>query len=408
MMKKKKIWICDDRTLDEQPWKEKLEAVPTLLETFDVHVATPHDLVKKAQALEKRRRDARGRDNLIESYAEAEPIDIFDEADILIIDYDLIRLKTELYLTGENIAYLARCYSRCGLIVALNQFEHVAAFDLTLKRHPESFADLNISDQSLDNPGLWCESSAWNEFRPWYWPYLPEALEKFERRIKNLRSSLDESILDYLGFLKSDTSLPRSAIEFLTIADKPSETTFQDFVLSSGSRSPGNGLRRKDKPFSKEAIMRIAAARVAHWLENIVLPGQDILVDAPHLVSRYSSLINGDSKDLNAWNNTASLASYEDIGVEDNAIQHYRFAKQDWLSRPSWFWAEVSNCEDIKEVADPWSAERTDYVFCEDTSRFALRDKTREFLAPLESPFVRRFAKVVEGVSYRPRVRFSM
>jgi hypothetical protein len=101
-------------------------------------------------------------------------------------------------------------------------------------------------------------------------------------------------------------------------------------------------------------------------------------------------------------------------------IQSRRFQQQDWLSRPAWFWNELSKLEEIEEIKNPWSAERPDFVFCEDVSRFLPRQKAREFVADLASPFVRRsvvdpgscsdhkLAEALRGVNYRPEVRFSI
>ena len=79
------FWICDDDRKTEQRWKNKLEDVPTLQETFDISLATAPELVTRANALEKRRKDARDRNDLPDSYSENEVVSIFDDADILII-----------------------------------------------------------------------------------------------------------------------------------------------------------------------------------------------------------------------------------------------------------------------------------------------------------------------------------
>ena len=53
-----------------------------------------------------------------------------------IIDYDLLGSQAEKSptgsLTGEIIAYLVRCFSRCKLIIGLNQYGS-NPFDLTLR-----------------------------------------------------------------------------------------------------------------------------------------------------------------------------------------------------------------------------------------------------------------------------------
>jgi len=72
-------------------------------------------------------------------------------------------------------------------------------------------------------------------------------------------------------------------------------------------------------------------------------------------------------------------------------VSKHLFRKQEWLSRPSWFWSEVSKDENIQEVADPWSTSKPSWVFCEDVSRFRDKKQAREFVADVPSPFVRRF-----------------
>src|SRR5262249_39988350 len=159
------------------------------------------------------------------------------------------------FITGENLAYLARCYSRCGLIVGLNQFG-TNDFDLSLKGHPESCADLNVGGNQISNSGLW--KGKWAGFRPWHWPILPLALRAYQSRIRELKPHLDESIISFLGFSDDDTkSLPASTTEFLGRREDISKITFRTFVSSSG-----NGLRLKDKAYDDEAIARIAAARI--------------------------------------------------------------------------------------------------------------------------------------------------
>lgn len=412
-MSRKKILICDDVRDTERRWQQRLEALPVMKELpFEVDIVEPGDLLKSIRALENRRKEARTREDPAKEYPTDEASEL-DQAGILVVDFDLLELEGSPSVSGEDVAYLARCYSSCGLIVALNQFERGrSTFDLKLRGHPETFADLNIGAPQLDNPGLWSEP--WEGFRPWAWPLLRLALEKSERRIRELSSRLDESILDYLGLLDLEKGLPRSTVEFLTESDTSAKTSFRDFVTKSG-----NGMRRKDKPFSEESIARIAAARVAKWLEYLVLPGQDVFVDAPHLISRYPSLLGDGSDDMDAWNRTTSFESHDKLGLDD-VVQKFCFKQDDWLSRPAWLLNEVSRCEDIEEIADPWSTTWPNWVFCEDISRFLPREATREFVADLPSQFVhrfvvdlrspkgKRFADELEQVVYESRVRLLL
>ncbi len=416
---KKKILIYDDDPETANRWEKELGGLKPVRDVFYVKSITRNDFEKAVSQLENRQRGAR-------SSLAPEPAwgnNLFDKAAILILDYDLLDVDKKTYLTGETVAYLARCYSSCGLIIAYNQYGKYGdnSFDLTLRGHPESYADLQLDSPQFSNRGLWLEP--WKGFRPWSWPLLPLAAKAFESRVKQLKNHLDDGIMSFLGFPDELAGiLPRSIGEFIQGQSLPERTTFREFVMKSR-----NGLRPKDQlpkdePLNEEMTARIAAAQVAKWLECLVLPGQDILVDAPHLVSRYPSLLKGDCEKVETWNKTASFVEVPRLGLHYRIIDAYRFKKQDWLSRAAWFWNGVSNCQKIEEVADPWSTKRKipDLVFCEDISRFLRREAAREFVADLPSPFVRRFvvdpespktpkfARELKKISYRPSVHFSL
>jgi len=401
-MKKRKILICDDSPEVGGSLKNKLEHIKAIEDLFEEPMlASIEQLVRATEALEKRRQGAN--ENKLTASSAGDAAQIIDDAAILIVDYALYDLKA--HVTGERIAYLARCYSRCGIIVALNQFPpyNDEYFDLTLRGHLESYADLNIPSDSLANLGLWSEP--WSGFRPWSWPLLPQAVEKFEHRIADLDGNLGAKILEFLGFEGAKSlTLPRSAVEFLS-REKPEEMTFRRFVDSTGS---GNGLRgRGEQPISDEAVARIAAARIGSWLEHDIFSGQNILVDAPHLISRFPSLLGDKSQDIDAWSRTASFSEPYVLGLAP-IIEPYRFEKSNWLSRPAWFWNDLSDSEEIAEVRDPWSVKTPNYVFGEDISKFIPNDDVRSFVADLESPFVRRYVKYLDRISYTPLVRFSL
>jgi hypothetical protein len=406
-MKKRTILVCDDNPQIARSWRSQIQQV---CPRGYVAESLPQDqLVEAISQLEERRKNARKRRGPQVERQEGR----FDEADVLIIDYDLLNLSSQSYLTGESLAYLARCYSRCKLIVGLNEYG-TNDFDLSLKGHPESYADLNVGGRQVSNPGLW--TGKWDGFRPWHWPLIPLALEAHERRVRELNGHLDESILSFLSFDDADIqNLPRSTKEFLGRRNDVAKTTFREFVATSG-----NGMRTKDNSIDDDSIARVAAARIWKWLERMVLSGQDILVDAPHLVYRYPSLLKGTRTKLSSWDKTATLDRGDKIGVDVTKLSKCRFRKNDWLSRPAWFWKCVSKTSSIKEVESPWGKEDLGFVFCEDISRFLPRAATRSFVADLPSPFVQRFAAdpskrqakrfsaALRGISYRPQVRFSL
>ena len=402
---KEKILIYDDDRKQKERFENKLRKVFKNLgqdKDFDIDPLREVDLPGLIKALQTRQTEFR--DTHICSGENIE----FDEISVFIIDYDLLKSKAGGFFTGENLAYSVRCFTNCKLIVGLNQFGD-NSFDLTLRGHPESFADLNLGADQLGNPDLW--RGTWGDlrrtFRPWYWPNLSDALRAFDKRVEEVRESLDEPICEVLGF-DPDVfrMLPRAVVQFIGKGkeEEPAKTTFREFVTESG-----NGLRPKDSTISDEEVLaRVGAARISKWLEIFVLPEQDILVDAPHLVSRYPSLIDGDRKKIGTWNKTAQLVGHDELGLNTESIEPYRFTNNHWISRPVWFWDKLREHGQIKELTEPWLTVKPEWVFCEDASRFYNRSVCREFLADTASPFTRRFAKDFNNVDYRPRVRFSL
>jgi hypothetical protein len=395
-MRKKKILILDDDTTFRRHHIAKLRNVLGFDKSFDLEEITPDKFQNILGVLENRRGQARKAE-----LREFSDVCSLDGADILIVDYDLLSLASAGVMTGENVAYLARCFSRCGFILGLNQFG-VNAFDLTLKGHPESFADLNIGSEQLNNPGLWAEP--WRGFRPWGWPLIGRSLDQLERRATELQNRMGDRVLEFLQIAEPVANLvPRPAAEFISRSKTVNETTFEEFVLDSG-----NGLRGRRDRTSQECMVRIAAARIHKWLERLVLPGQDILVDAPHLVSRYPSLLRGREAESASFDRTASLKSVDRLGIDHQKIEGHRFSRTDWLSRPAWFWPGLTALQTIDEVREPWKSSQPDLVFCEDISRFRLRRQCTEFVADLSSPFVRRYVARLERIDYRPAVRLSL
>ena len=406
---KKKILIYDDEKEQTERFENKLKQVLKKVEQdkdFDIETLCEKAFQCSIKALQNRQVGFRNNKKCSDAGTK------IDDASIFIIDYDLLKSQAAKFLTGEIIAYIVRGFSGCKLIVGLNQFGH-NSFDLTLRGHPESFADLNLGVDQLGNPDLW--RGDWGDlrrgYRPWYWPNLSDSLRHFDRKVEEVRENLDKPICKVLGFdPELFQLLPRGIVQFIGKYQEkePDQTTFREFVMHSG-----NGLRLKDALHSTEGVndhilARVGAARISKWLERFVLPEQDILVDAPHLVSRYPSLIADDGKKIRTWNKIAQLVSCHELGLDTDLIEPYRFKKDYWVSRPVWFWDKLRECEQIKEVTEPWLTVKPDWVFCEDASRFYNQKDCKEFLADTASPFTRRFVKDFKSVDYRPRVRFSL
>ncbi|HEV7504868.1 MAG TPA: hypothetical protein VGS07_08160 [Thermoanaerobaculia bacterium] len=387
MIKKKQVVIFDDEASLRQEWADKLSLVRGFTEEFEVQLVANKDFEDALDILRIRRKEAREKREVSGDRT------LFDETSILIVDYDLFPLNE----TGEEVAYLARCFSGCGTIVGVNQFAREGfTFDLTLQGHPDSFADLNLLVDQVFEPGLW--NPPWEGFRPWYWPLLAKATERFEIRVKEALENLDVKILDFFEIPdKIREIFPISALEFFSSED----ATLRSFVENSGM-----ALRRKDK-VPDQYMARVAAARLFKCLERIVLPGQNILVDATHLLERYPSLFRGGPEEsLIDWPHTHELLAPEEEVMDVAKLEGFRFAKSSWLSRTAWYWPLVSEHEQIAEVVDPW-APRSKLAFCEDTSRFVSPDDAAEFVAKVDSPFSRRFVSTRHS-DYGPQLQFAL
>jgi hypothetical protein len=339
------------------------------------------------------------RNNYREEKAQDTTQTLLDEASIFLIDYDLLKYSDKGYLNGEGVAYLARCFSKCQIIVGLNQFNRPGetVFDLTLKGHPEFYCDLSLSSAQVCNPGLWGKNRL--KYRPWYWPELRGFVESSERRIEETKRHLEDSIIDVIGFGDLEKELSIAASEFIGL--DINKGTFRELAEKSG-----RGLKAKDSNSDEDTLARIAEARLSKWLERLVLPGQDVLVDAPHLVSRCPSLLKTDHKSHDEWNKTTSF-KFEELPLDHEKIEMFRFKNEMWLSRPVWLWNSISNSSDIAEVSEPWKKENIKFKFCEDSSTFESVKNCREFRAGVDSVYVQRFINrpLIEGVDYQPTTR---
>jgi hypothetical protein len=377
-----------------------------------IRALTPREFIDAIAGLEHRQKMAR--DNPAECSKEAVKQDEksddnghpFDSADILFLDYDLVHLVDEDGYgggteSGERLAYLSRCYSRCGAIVAYNQYFYGKTFDLTLRGHLRSFADLNVSSDSIYNPGLWGDD--YEGFRPWSWPLLLDLPVRLQRCSDAIASDLERPILDLLGLSISPIYeiLTREMLEFLSATQPPEIAGVDQFVHHSG-----NGLRIKDCLWEPSAAPRIVSSRISKWLERAVLPGQNIVVDAPHLIDRFPSLVEGDTSEA-SWNRSCALGSPgNELGINTTLIEDARFAAPDWLSRQVWFWPLLARNEAIREASDPWADYDDALAFCEDASRFRPRSDVREFVAQVSSEFARRYVCDFPDVTYEPVNRF--
>lgn len=428
MPQERLVLICDDDRQMAHGWANRLnETLKSACLDYKAKPLKLEDFLECLKALHRRKKSARN-----STKEDEEPIP-FDDASVLVVDYELLDLGDDFGLvSGEEIAYHARMYSKCGLIVILNEPPYGRnRFDLTFRGYPETFADLHVSGQLLASPGLWSDAHLEEyRFRPWHWPNVPVAVEKFERRIKELQGHLGEQILEYFPEIAdAQDFLPAVAWSFIMESGMDSES-FDEFL----DGSPNAKRFPKDAYPDEPARCRVAAARIHHWLERLVLPLQEILIDAPHLAMRYPSLMKKGSKGKNGAE-LYDLTAEIDIGrkkVPEHSwaneksaklLKKYQFSRPDWLTRPAWLGVKIKiDTVDLPEIRDPLGAATAPYIFCEDVSRFMEPDFVQSVAADLPTPnrirYVvqkdrlkaakfRELQRDLNSIEYEPRIKLA-
>ena len=132
------------------------------------------------------------------------------------------------------------------------------------------------------------------------------------------------------------------------------------------------------------------------------------MVDAPHLVSRYPSLITNGKEEIGTWNKTAQLIDFSELGMKTDLIEPIDSRKAIGFRDLFGFGMNCANVKSIQEVSEPWLTVRPNGVVLRRYILFHKQEDCKEFLADIASPFTRRFVKNISGVDYQPRVRFSL
>ena len=422
-----KISVWDDAEDVSQDWKEKLDVL-LVGEGVDVNACSRPEIEEDLGVLHERRRRLLGDSGVALNDGQCN----LDVTDVLIVDNDLFELAGMNDLSAETVASRAGVYSDCGCIVVVNLNRDVD-FDLSMLGTPESKADLHINDQFVADNGLWLECPRNDgEFRPWHWPLLLSTAVLYRWRIEQIAEALESGkgkmpILDYFGFgVDSRRSLSRSARAFLHPTEKDvDKVSFLDFVGESVKAvSPKDGERIRERE-ERKLIARIAARRLAKWLEWHVLGPQDVLTDLPHLVERMPFMVPADERECQrSWNRFAKLTetplgltetplglTETPLGLtEEFGVKRFEMAK--WFDRPV-FWVESIETEENRErFLREDDANPLGLVFCEDSSSFHVGEQCEGFVAAHNSLSARRFVRWLnehgEGVRYGPLSRLAI
>lgn len=403
------ILILDDEDRRRADFKKRIRDAGLSEQDYTIELLESDSLKQVFEVMLKRQDHFRQH-----GYWLSEPKMRLDDVDFLIVDNELREFfrDTGIFTSADEVAYMARCFSHCGLILVVNRISQ-NPFDLTLnlsyQGQFDAFSDMEIGQKQLSSKVLWGTGN--DEFHPWNWAILPNWLGDFKQRIADVRDVLKQnesvSILEYFGLDDVKEWIPRIILQRLGAGHN---YTFLEFLQSSSfAMSP------KDQDALKtitgqmvDSVAPIIAARLSKWLKIQLLPEMDLLIDAPHLISRFPSLLTGDHKSLEVWNSVAVRHSDTVPNLKAELLDENRFPRSHWLSRPVWYWRKVMDNERIPDVKNPWDIEYVPYVFCEDISLFVQEGEAQTFQAAVESPFGNRYVKKIPGVDYLPPQRLAL
>jgi hypothetical protein len=397
-----RVLVCDDDGRRAEVWAAKIRALAGTTR-LDVVPLTTSAFAEALEALAQRRENAR------EEHPSSPTTDaaaVLDQADILIVDFDLTPSPASLSeslapdevgaakerlrgRSGEQVAYLARCYSTAGFLVVVNQEYQRQTFDLTMQRFGHSYADINVTHYDLTAAQLWLGDSGDDVFHPWNWPRLRDAADLQRGRVAAV-TDLHAPVLESLGIIGVDRSA-MTARQLDPLGDSPDTATFDDLVHSTEV-----GLQVKDVQQDPAQRRRIAAAAAGRWLETLILPAQNVIVDAPHTAQRFPQLLGDGGADVGPWQELALL------GEVPEPLTRISLACDGWLSRPAW---SASAVREAMAQLDLSTTKPADVVFCEDVSRFVSIDDATEFETDLPGPYDQRFVRFLDGIDYHPRTR---
>lgn len=338
----------------------------------------------------------------------------FDGIDILVVDYDLLHLDDAGgRTTGEGVARLARSFSTCGAIVLMNQYKG-PQFDLGMRGHLDSFAEVNIEATLVGKPALWRALDAGaGEFNPTTWTPMPDLLTAGRGLATKFGSEgLNFPIMPLLGLEPAALAeLSDTAYGFVSLkaqtADELAAVTLRDFVDRSLEPEVVTCLSEK----AVQVLFGFAAFRLVKWLDRAVLRPMDVLVDAAHLLDRLPFMIDpakADANDPLSW--AKAVRTPEHVLRWDLLEKYVNPLASSALGKPAFDWFRLAKDEQVDELQDEYlKGQPNRFFLAEDTSRFVEKTALTRFRADFHNFGDRRGIEKLDGISYGPlrRIRFG-
>lgn len=338
----------------------------------------------------------------------------FDPVDVLVVDYDLLHLDgAGSRTTGEGVARLARSLSTCGAIVVMNQFKG-PQFDLGMRGHLDSFADVNIEASLVGQRALWKRSEPEaGTFNPTTWTPVPDLLASGRALAAKFASEgLEFPIMTLLGLnAEALAELSDTAFGFVSqkaqTAEDLAAVTLRDFV----ERSLDEELVRSLSDQAPRILFAFAAFRLVKWLDRAVLRPMDVLVDAAHLLDRLPFMIDptkADPADPMSW--SKAVGSPQEVLRWDVLEKYQNALASSALGKAVFDWFRLAKDEQVDEMQDEYlKGQANRFFLAEDTSRFIEKAQLTLFRADFHNFGDRRGIEKLDGISYGPlrRIRFG-
>jgi len=395
-----KIRVCDDVSDVADDWIDEIKKVIPK----SIKVCRMDSAKEDIMTLINRKRNVEEGKNplLVES--------VFDDIDIAIIDYDLLHLDDEgNRTTGEGVARLARFYSNCGLIAVLNQFIKEPQFDLGMRGHLHSFADINLNSELIGYPSLWSQTGIDGEFNPTTWTPLPKLVDASKWLTCKIQEvGMDAPIMPIIG-LENDVLHQLSDYAYETIDqsartdDDLAKLTIRDYLYGIIGTELTDILSKN----SGNIHLNFASFRIIKWLERSVLRPLDVLIDAHHLLNRMPFLLDPVKCDPALPSDWQSAALNPKEKLKWDVLQKfYNFAASKVLGKMVFDWHKISQDEEVDEMLSLYLREECDrFYLAEDSSRFVEESDLILYRADFHNFGDRRGIEKINTITYGPNRR---
>ncbi|CAI8927679.1 hypothetical protein EMIT093MI4_60084 [Pseudomonas sp. IT-93MI4] len=344
--------------------------------------------------------------------------------DVLFLDYQLPKLDGHAWLTAEDLAGAFRAFSQIPVVCILNRF-HEVDFDLSLLAPTVTAADLHLNAESLVCGTLWVKPESRKlpidmnreNFRPWYWPSLPELIDDIHQCRKDLMGIelKDTKVFDFLNFNEDDfRALTKTALGFINPqSPEPQNATFLDFFMHGCNGCITEEIKtwvltNPEEIERKKIATSVIVAQMKRWLTHMVMASGDAVADIPHLISRMYWIQQGDVSINDTWLRAGSFTNEK---ILHDALEEFTFKKRHWLSRDGYWTQRIEASDKLDKLyqIDVEIDELNLPVYLEDFSIFVTREETDEFSSALNSiwsnRYISRTAFKAREIKYAPKVR---